>query len=77
MRREFPKAVKREALLRSGGICEGEGHLYGLPDGVRCNRDLSYGVHFDHVNADSNGGKPTLENCGLMYQAHQAPGGGA
>lgn len=65
-RHEFPKPVKREALLRSGGLCEGEGHLYGLAEGVRCNRDLAYGVHFDHVNADSNGGKPTLENCAAV-----------
>ena len=55
MRKEFPKPVKRAALLRSGGLCEGEG-----------NRDLAYGVHFDHVNADSNGGKPTLENCAAV-----------
>lgn len=66
MRKEFPKSVKRDALHRSGGLCEGEGELYGLPKGIRCNRDLSYGVHFDHVNADSNGGKPTLENCAAV-----------
>lgn len=63
MRKEFPKAVKREALKRSGGLCEAVGELYGLPDGQRCNTNLAYGVNFDHVNGDSNGGKPTLENC--------------
>ena len=68
-RKEFPKPVRREALLRSGGLCEGEGHLYGLAEGVRCNRDLAYGVHFDHVNADSNGGKPTLDNCAAVCPA--------
>ncbi len=62
-RQEFPKPVKREALRRSGGLCEATGELYGLPDGVRCNLPLSFGIHFDHINPDSNGGEPTLENC--------------
>lgn len=52
--------------MRSGGLCEGAGLKYGLADGVRCNRSLSYGVHFDHVNPDGNGGKPTLENCAAV-----------
>lgn len=75
-RKEFSKAVKREALLRSGGLCEAVGPLYGLEPGQRCNVNLAYGVHFDHVNADSNGGKPTLENCAAvcpqcnMHKAH-------
>lgn len=30
---------------------------------MRCNANLAYGVNFDHVNGDSNGGKPTLDNC--------------
>jgi len=63
LRKEFPKSVKREALKRSGGLCEAVGELYGLEPGVRCNANLAYGVHFDHVNGDSNGGKPTLDNC--------------
>ncbi len=62
-RKEFTKQTKREALKRSGGLCEGEGPLYGLPQGQRCGLLLSYGIHFDHVNPDSNGGEPTLENC--------------
>lgn len=62
-RKEFPKSVKREALLRADGLCEGTGPLYGLPEGVRCNLNLSYGVHFDHVVADGLGGKNDLENC--------------
>ena len=77
VRREFSKAVRREALLRSGGLCEAVGPLYGLEPEQRCNVKLSYGVHFDHVNADSNGGEPTLENCAAtcphcnMFKAHK------
>lgn len=76
-RKEFSKAVKRDALLRSGGLCEAVGPLYGLEPEQRCNVKLSYGVHFDHVNADSNGGEPTLENCAAtcphcnMFKAHK------
>lgn len=66
MRREFPKPVRRAALNRSGGLCEGIGTLYGLADGLRCNVNLAYGVHFDHVNPDGNGGEPTLENCAAV-----------
>lgn len=66
MRHEFPKSVRREALARSDGLCEGVGELYGLPADRRCNLPLSYGVHFDHVNPDGNGGKPTLENCAAV-----------
>lgn len=66
MRREFPKPVKRAALARSGNLCEGEGALYGLAPGKRCNADLAYGAHFDHVLADSNGGEPVLENCAAV-----------
>ena len=76
MRTEFKKSVKREAYKRSGGFCEGEGPLYGHATGVRCNVPLSYGIHFDHVNGDSNGGKATLDNCAAtcpkcnMYKAN-------
>ena len=66
MRQEFPKSVKREALKRSDFLCEGEGPLYGLAEGKRCNASLTHGVHFDHVNPDGNGGQPTLENCAAV-----------
>lgn len=66
MRQEFSKAVKREALLRSDGLCEAVGPLYGLSADVRCNVSLSRGIHFDHVNPDGNGGEPTLENCAAV-----------
>jgi 5-methylcytosine-specific restriction protein A len=63
MRREFTKSVKRAALDRAKGQCEAVGPLYGLAPGVRCNARLDKGINFDHVNGDSNGGEPTLENC--------------
>ena len=66
MRTEFPKSVRRAALARSGGYCEGEGPLYGLAEGKRCNANLVYGFHADHVNPDGNGGQPTLENCAAV-----------
>lgn len=62
-RTEFPKPVKREALRRSGGLCEATGEEYGLSHGQHCGFPLSQGVHFDHAIADGIGGKATLENC--------------
>lgn len=63
-RYEFTKKTKREALQRSGGLCEANDPVYGLEDGERCNAFLSYGVEFDHwpIPAgvkDSN----KLDNC--------------
>jgi 5-methylcytosine-specific restriction endonuclease McrA len=59
-------SVKRSAFTRSGGICEAHGKLYGLPDSLRCQNKLSYGVEFDHIVADglsSDGyGGVTLDN---------------
>lgn len=59
MRREFPKPVKREALRRADGKCEGEncGALFGVK------------FHFDHDIADGLGGEPTLENCKVLCHA--------
>lgn len=55
-RREFSKQVKREALQRAAGQCEGEkcGALFGVK------------FHFDHVIADGLGGEPTLDNCAVL-----------
>ena len=69
MRQEFPKPVKREALRRSGFECEAVGPMYGWPQGKKCSASLTHGVHFDHVNPDGNGGKPTLENCAAVCPA--------
>jgi len=65
-RREFSKGIKREALARSGMRCEADDALYGLHQGRRCNAPLAYGVAFDHILADSNGGEPTLSNCAAV-----------
>lgn len=64
MRSEFSKPTRREALKRSGLLCEAVGTVYGLEPGQRCNAPLSHGVEFDHypvpaTERDSNG----LENC--------------
>ena len=64
MRYEFSKPTKREALKRSGGLCEAIGERYGLGPGQRCNAPLAYGVEFDHypvpaTEKDSDG----IENC--------------
>lgn len=63
-RSEFSKQVRRDALARSGGLCEGVGELYGVAFGTRCNAPLSYGVEFDHwpiaaTEPDCTG----LDNC--------------
>lgn len=61
-RSEFPIAVKREAAARSGGVCE----CHKMSEDIRghfpkvCDRPAA---EFDHVLADTLGGKPTLDNC--------------
>lgn len=63
MRAEFSKQTKRDALKRSGGLCEAVGTLYGLPEGQRCNAPLAYGVEFDHVILEANSHDNSLKNC--------------
>ncbi|KKB09370.1 HNH endonuclease [Devosia chinhatensis] len=63
-RYEFNKQTKREALQRSGKLCEAEGSVYGLQAGQRCNAPLDSGVEFDHYPAPATDkGSDTLENC--------------
>lgn len=66
MRAEFSKPVRRLALKRSGGLCEGSGTLYGLQPAQRCNAPLGYGVEFDHVLLAANGGDNSLANCSAV-----------
>jgi 5-methylcytosine-specific restriction endonuclease McrA len=66
MSREFSKPVKREALKRSGHLCEATGEMYGLSAGQRCNAPLAYGVEFDHVVLHANSGDSSLENCAAV-----------
>ena len=56
--------MKRQALERSGGLCEAVGEVYGLAPGQRCNAPLAAGVEFDHYPAPATDkGSDTLENC--------------
>lgn len=56
--------MKRQALERSGGLCEAVGEVYGLTPGQRCNAPLTAGVEFDHYPAPATDkGTDTLENC--------------
>lgn len=68
-RREFTKATKRLAWERSGGRCEGEGQLYGLPKGLRCDASLGAGVEYDHIDLDANSKDNSLENCAAVCPA--------
>lgn len=67
MRHEFPVAVKREALDRSGGQCEAVGLRYNFPIGVRCQRLVHKGrVHYEHYPRGAHDPDPeTVEigNC--------------
>lgn len=65
-RAEFTKSTKLQALARSGKRCEASGPWYGLPEGVRCNADLGYGVEFDHIILDANSKDNSLENCAAV-----------
>lgn len=56
-RREFSKAVKREAFARANGVCEGND----------CGAKLTIGkYHYDHRIPDALGGEPELWNCEVL-----------
>lgn len=65
-RNEFTKATKRNALRRSGMLCEAVGRMYGLPTDQRCEADLGYGVEFDHIVLDANSKDNSLDNCAAV-----------
>lgn len=69
-RAEFSAQTKRDAWDRAGGICEAEGSLYGLPEGIRCTWDLKRGVHYDHDDPDANSKDASLENCRCLCVPH-------
>ena len=72
-RAEFSRATRRDALRRSGQLCEASGPRYGLADGVRCNLPLAKGVEFDHDVPDQLGGDNSLENCrAICVACHKA-----
>ncbi|MGU3668455.1 HNH endonuclease [Methylobacterium sp. A49B] len=61
-RQNFKPAVKKAALDRAEGQCEG-----AMPDGSRCPCAIPPGGRiFDHVIPDANGGRPTLDNCQVL-----------
>lgn len=67
MRIEFKASVKAAAWLRSGGACEAEGRLYGLPPGVRCGEDMTIkGVEYDHINPVEQSQDAELSNCAAV-----------
>lgn len=63
MRSEFSRKTRRDALVRSGMLCEASGPRYGHAEGHRCNLPLGYGVEFDHDLEAELGGDNSLENC--------------
>jgi 5-methylcytosine-specific restriction endonuclease McrA len=65
-RAEFSKQTKRDALKRSGMLCEAVGKMYGLEPGNRCNSPLGSGVEFDHIVLDANSKDSSLENCAAV-----------
>jgi 5-methylcytosine-specific restriction endonuclease McrA len=65
-RKEFTTKTRKQALKRSGKICEAIGVWYGLPAGERCRNDLSLGVQYDHVILDANSKDNSLENCAAV-----------
>lgn len=65
-RREFSKQTRRDALRRSGQVCEAVGVSYGLPANQRCQTSLAYGVEFHHAKEAELGGDNSLENCAAI-----------
>jgi hypothetical protein len=65
-RREFTKQTRRDALKRSGLLCEAVGAMYGLPTGQRCNAPLSHGIEYDHIVLDANSKDNSLSNCACV-----------
>src|ERR1700753_2350140 len=60
---EFSRSNRRDALKRSGMLCEAVGPRYGLEPGQRCNASLSRGVEFHHDLEAEFGGDNSLANC--------------
>ena len=73
MRHEFPAAVKREAMERSGGQCEAVGERYGFPAGVRCPARVYKGhVNFEHYPRGAHDPHPetrAIGNCTAICPA--------
>ena len=71
MRHEFSRGTKKAALLRSGGVCEASGTVYGLEPETRCTVSLGLGVEFDHYPLPAHAeNSNTVENCQAVCPAH-------
>lgn len=65
MRHEFRAAAIREADARANGRCEATGPRYGLPEGVRCNADLTVtGRQRDHYPRGAHDPHPDTRTAG-------------
>jgi hypothetical protein len=63
MRLEFTAKTKREALERSGGICE----CHRIPGMIPCGLSLTSGnVFFEHIEQDAIVKKNSLDNCAAL-----------
>lgn len=62
-RLEFSRSTRREALRRSGMLCEAVGILYGMVPDQRCRMPLGKGVEFHHELPAEFGGDNSLANC--------------
>lgn len=71
-RLEFSRVTRREALRRSGQICEAVGPTFGLAQGERCMNRLKFGVEFHHAVEAEMGGDKSLGNClALCIKCHR------
>lgn len=73
-RHPFTAAAIREADARANGHCEAAGSRYGLPEGVRCNADLTItGRERDHYPRGAHDPHPDTrmaKNCIVCCPAH-------
>ena len=61
-RHNFPKAIKRDALARAEGFCEGRDEA-----GTRCPFPLvAGGYQFDHIDPEALSHRATLDNCQVL-----------
>jgi 5-methylcytosine-specific restriction endonuclease McrA len=74
-RLEFGSDTKRDALHRSGGICEclRVPVLMEILKGIPCERPLSTGnIEFDHIISDAIRPDNSLENCAALTKTCHA-----
>lgn len=68
-RMNFPSSVREDALDRAEGRCE---HVDAEGNRCPCTLQPNY-YDFAHILADRLGGRPTLDNCGVLCRpCHRA-----